>query len=171
MPLNRKFIAIVGPTAAGKTVMAIELAKEFSGEIICADSRTVYEGMDIGTAKPSKIQQKVVKHHLLDVITLDKPYSVAQFKKEAKQAMQDIRPLAHTDPLHMSTSGEVAGGGPDVDSFVHEVSGGTPSFDGNEVDLDTTMSAMAENAIQYGANARAASAKLAILKYVVSDGG
>jgi len=99
-----------------------------------------------------------------------KPKDV-DFMSAMSQAMQDIRPMAHTDPLHMSTSGEVAGGGPDVDSFVHEVSGGTPSFDGNEVDLDTTMSAMAENAIQYGANARAASAKLAILKYVVSDGG
>ena len=96
-----------------------------------------------------------------------KPKDV-DFMAAMSQAMQQSAPLAHTNRLHMGESGET--GGADVDSFVRQVSGGAPSFDGNEVDLDTTMSAMAENAIQYSANTRAASAKLALLKYVVSDG-
>jgi flagellar basal-body rod protein FlgB len=98
-----------------------------------------------------------------------KPKDV-DFMAAMSQATQDIEGLAHTHMMHMDTTGETNGKGAAVDSFVHRVAGGTPSFDGNEVDLDTTMSAMAENAIQYGANARAANAKLAILKYVVSEG-
>ena len=61
---------IVGPTASGKTAAAIELAKEVEGEIICADSRTVYKGMDIGTAKPTPEEQKEIPHHLLNVVIL-----------------------------------------------------------------------------------------------------
>lgn len=98
-----------------------------------------------------------------------KPKDV-DFVAAMSQAMQESAPLAHTNRLHMGESGETGDSGADVDSFVRQVSGGTASFDGNEVDLDTTMSAMAENAIQYSANTRAASAKLALLKYVVSDG-
>lgn len=73
-------IAVVGETASGKTALAIELAKVFDGEIICADSRTIYKGMDIGTAKPTLAEMKGIPHHLLDVIQSDQKYSAAQFK-------------------------------------------------------------------------------------------
>ena len=60
-------VVIIGETASGKTALAIELAQKFNGEIICADSRTVYRGMDIGTAKPTKEEQAMTPHHLLDI--------------------------------------------------------------------------------------------------------
>ena len=59
-----KLVVILGPTASGKSAMALELAQKFNGEIVCADSRTIYKGMDIGTAKPSIQEQQLVKHHL-----------------------------------------------------------------------------------------------------------
>ena len=61
-------IVILGETASGKSALALQLAQQFDGEIICADSRTIYKGMDIGTAKPSTAEQKLVRHHLLDVV-------------------------------------------------------------------------------------------------------
>ncbi len=78
-----KLVAIVGQTASGKTDLAIKLAHKFNGEIICADSRTIYKGMDIGTAKPSLGQQKMVTHHMLDIIEPSERYSVARFKSQA----------------------------------------------------------------------------------------
>lgn len=83
-------LVIVGPTASGKTALAIELAQKFNGEIICADSRTVYKHLDIGTAKPSPEEQKVVQHHLLDVVEPDEPFTASDFKKLASEAIQDI---------------------------------------------------------------------------------
>lgn len=83
-------LVIVGPTASGKTALAIELARKLNGEIICADSRTVYKYMDIGTAKPSRQEQAAVRHHLIDVIKPDEPFTVADFKKLALQAIEDI---------------------------------------------------------------------------------
>lgn len=86
-----KFIAIVGPTAAGKTDLAIGLAEEFEGEIICADSRTVYRGLDIGTAKPTFEERGRVPHHLLDIVDPGETLSVAAFKRLAEGAMAAIR--------------------------------------------------------------------------------
>ncbi len=98
-----------------------------------------------------------------------KPKDV-DFMAAMSQAMQSSESLDRTSHMHLDASGQF-GEASSPSAFVKEVAGGTPSFDGNEVDLDVTMSDMAQNAIQYGANARAATAKLAILKYVVSDGG
>lgn len=83
-------VVIVGETASGKSRLAIDLAKRFNGEIICADSRTVYKGLDIGTAKPTAAEQRKIKHHLLDIVTPDQPFNVAQFKKLAEEAIRDI---------------------------------------------------------------------------------
>lgn len=83
-------LVIVGPTASGKTALAIELAQKFDGEIICADSRTVYIGMDIGTAKPTKAERLAVPHHLLDVVTPDQQFTVANFKKLAEEIITNI---------------------------------------------------------------------------------
>ena len=84
-------IVITGPTASGKSALALELAERYSGEIICADSRTVYIGMDIGTAKPSTEDQLRVRHHLLDVVSPDERFTAADFQAQARVAIADIR--------------------------------------------------------------------------------
>ena len=85
-----KLIAIVGPTASGKTALAIRLAERFNGEIICADSRTIYKGMDIGTAKPSAEERARIPHHLLDLIEPNETLSAAEFKRLAEEAIAGI---------------------------------------------------------------------------------
>jgi tRNA dimethylallyltransferase len=87
---SKPLVVIVGETASGKTALAIELAQRFNGEIIAADSRTLYKGMDIATAKPTAQEQVAVKHHLIDVSTPDKPLTVSDFKQLANQAIKDI---------------------------------------------------------------------------------
>lgn len=83
-------VAIVGPTASGKSSLAITLAETFGGEIVCADSRTQYRGMDIGTAKPGPGEQRHVRHHLLDLIEPDETYTLAQFQDLAYQTIAAI---------------------------------------------------------------------------------
>lgn len=83
-------LAIIGQTASGKTALAIKLAQHFDGEIIAADSRTVYKGMDIATAKPTAAERAAVPHHLLDITTPDEPLNVADFQRLAMQAITDI---------------------------------------------------------------------------------
>lgn len=90
-PQRPRLLAIVGPTASGKSGLAVRLAKEFNGEIICADSRTVYKGMDIGTGKPTKEEQAAVRHHLLDLAKVDEFFSVADFKNRAVAVIKDIQ--------------------------------------------------------------------------------
>jgi len=82
-----KLLVILGPTASGKSDLAIKIAKLFNGEIISADSRQIYKEMNIGTAKPSKDAQ----HHLLDIIKPDKHFSVAQYKELAYKIIKDIQ--------------------------------------------------------------------------------
>lgn len=83
-------IVIVGPTASGKSALAIELARRHDGEIICADSRTVYKGMDIGTAKPAPAERAEIPHHILDVVTPDRIFTAAEFKRRALLWIDDI---------------------------------------------------------------------------------
>lgn len=85
-----KVIVIAGPTASGKTSLSIKLAKEINGEIISADSMQIYKYMDIGTAKPSIEEQDGIKHYLLDFVSPDERYSVAEFKKDAENAIEEI---------------------------------------------------------------------------------
>ena len=85
-----KIAAITGPTASGKTALAIELAKRLDGEIISCDSMQIYRGMDVGTAKPTKEELKSVPHHLIDILPADAPYSCSDYVKDAEKAIQDI---------------------------------------------------------------------------------
>lgn len=86
MPKNKpKIIVIVGPTASGKTDLAIELAKKFNGELVSADSRTIYKGMDIGTGKDNSFP-----HHLLDVVEPDQTLTLADYKAKALVAIKAI---------------------------------------------------------------------------------
>lgn len=88
--MTSPLVVIVGETASGKSALALELAQRYEGEIICADSRTVYKGMDIGTAKPTLADQEKVQHYGLDLITPDCYFSAAQFQHIANEAIGDI---------------------------------------------------------------------------------
>lgn len=83
-------ILIVGPTAVGKTELAIQLAEQLNGEIISADSRLFYRGMDIGTAKPSRVELARVPHHLIDIANPDETLSLAMFQQKARDTIADI---------------------------------------------------------------------------------
>jgi len=85
-----KILVIVGPTASGKTSLSIQLATEFSGEIISADSRQIYRGLDIGSGKVTKAEMAGVPHHLLDVIDPKDTYTADDFKQAGKQAITEI---------------------------------------------------------------------------------
>lgn len=91
MASKPRLIAIVGPTASGKTSLAIEIAKNWNGEIICADSRTIYKGMNIGTAKPTSEEQVLVPHWGLDLVEPGEAFSAADFQRYAKSAIADIQ--------------------------------------------------------------------------------
>ncbi len=85
-----KIIVILGPTASGKSSVAIKLAQKNNGEIISADSRQIYRGMDIGTGKITKQEQKLTKHWMLDIVSPKTNFSAAQFKKKADKIIKDI---------------------------------------------------------------------------------
>lgn len=84
-------IVIVGPTASGKSALALDLAERYNGEIICADSRTIYKGLDIGTAKPSREDQARVPHWGLDLVAPGESFSAADFQAYARQKIAEIR--------------------------------------------------------------------------------
>ena len=84
-------VLLMGPTAAGKSTVALALAARFGGEIVSADSAQVYRGMDIGTAKPDPATRAAIPHHLLDLIAPTEAYSAARFRDDALAAMNDIR--------------------------------------------------------------------------------
>lgn len=85
-----KLAALVGPTAVGKTKLSLELAQHLNGELISCDSMQVYKGMDIGTAKASPQERAAVPHHLLDICQVTDTFTVADYQKKAKQAIQTI---------------------------------------------------------------------------------
>ncbi len=88
--MKPKVIAVAGPTACGKTKLAIELAKERNGEIVSADSRLVYKGFDIAAAKPSTEEREGIPHHLIDIVEPEFDYSAGNFYDDAKKAIEDI---------------------------------------------------------------------------------
>ena len=119
-----KIIVICGPTASGKTALSIQLAKKINGEIISADSMQIYKDMDIGTAKPSPDEMNGVKHYLIDNVSPTIRYSVANYKKDALSAIQEILEKGKTPII-------VGGTGLYVDSLVNGI-----EYDDIEIDLD-----------------------------------
>jgi len=108
-----KLLVIVGETASGKSKLALELAKQFNGEIISADSWTVYRGFNIGTAKPSVEEQAQVAHHLLDIADPRVGYSAAEFKRRASEVIIDINNRGNLPIL-------VGGTGLYIDSVIYD---------------------------------------------------
>lgn len=89
--MHRKLcLAIVGPTASGKTGFAVEVAAKLGGEIVCVDSTTIYQGFDIGTSKPTAEQRKAVPHHLLDILAPEAAFSAFDFVAKARGVIEDI---------------------------------------------------------------------------------
>lgn len=88
--LKKKVIAIVGPTAVGKTRLSIEIAKKYNGEIISGDSMQVYKEMDIGTAKVSEAEMQGIPHHMIDIKNPDESFSVVEFQKLVQHHIDDI---------------------------------------------------------------------------------
>lgn len=88
--IKNKIIVILGPTASGKSELAVKIAKKIGGEIISADSRQIYRGMDIGTAKPTKKEIAGIKHHLIDIKNPDENYTVAEYKRDAVNAIEKV---------------------------------------------------------------------------------
>lgn len=121
-PDHPPLIVIVGETASGKTATAIKLARQVNGEIICADSRTVYRHMDIGTAKPTTAEQNAVTHHLIDVVTPNQSFSAVQFKRLAQKCIQAISQSGKTPIM-------VGGSGLYIDSILYDLQfGGKPDY-------------------------------------------
>lgn len=121
---KQKVIVICGPTASGKTALSIELAKQINGEIISADSMQIYKDMNIGTAKPTKEEIQGIKHYLLDFVSPEVRYSVAEYKKEAKKAIKEIL-LKGKVPII------VGGTGLYIDSLIYEIEYPNIEFDKN----------------------------------------
>ena len=90
MMKKNPIVAVVGPTASGKTALAVEIAKELGGEIISADSMQIYRNMDIATAKPTDEEKQGIPHHLMDFLEPSESFSVARFCALAKEAIKDI---------------------------------------------------------------------------------
>lgn len=88
--VSRALIVIVGPTAVGKTELALRLCEEFGGEVISADSRQTYKGMDIGTAKPTVEERRRVPHHLVDLIEPDEGFTLVQYQEKAYEAIDGV---------------------------------------------------------------------------------
>ena len=88
--MNQKLIAIVGPTASGKTRLSVELAKKYNGEILSFDSMQVYKGMDIGTAKPTVEERQGIVHHMFDVVDPREDFSVSRFVEQADPIVEQI---------------------------------------------------------------------------------
>ena len=109
-----KVIVICGPTASGKTALSIELAKKINGEIISSDSMQIYKDMDIGTAKPTEEEMQGIPHHLIGFVEPDKRYSVAEFKKDAEAAIEEIIAKGKTPIV-------VGGTGLYVDSLIYGI--------------------------------------------------
>ena len=93
--LGRKLVVILGPTAAGKSQLAVKLARDFQGEIVSADSRQIYKGLDIGTGKIRPEEMEGIPHHLLDIVSPKEQFDVVQYQEKAYQAIEAILQRNH----------------------------------------------------------------------------
>ncbi len=122
--MKDKVIVICGPTASGKTALSIELAKKVNGEIVSADSMQIYKDMNIGTAKPTIEEMQGIKHYLLDFVSPDERYSVADYKIDAKKSIKKILKEGKIPII-------VGGTGLYVDSLIYEIEYPNIEFDEN----------------------------------------
>ena len=111
---KEKVIVICGPTASGKTALSIELAKKINGEIVSADSMQIYKEMDIGTAKPTLDEKQGIPHYVMDCISPEQRFSVADYKKMTKEAIKNILEKGKRPII-------VGGTGLYVDSLIYEI--------------------------------------------------
>lgn len=88
--MKRKIVILTGPTAVGKSDLAVKLAKRFSGEVVSADSMQIYKGMDVGTGKITEAETEGIKHRMIDVVTPDESYSVGRFVSDASREINNI---------------------------------------------------------------------------------
>lgn len=133
----KKVVAIVGPTAVGKTALSIRLAHDLAGEVISGDSMQVYRHLDIGTAKVTPAEQAGVAHHLIDICNIDERFSAADFQERAKQAMTEITNRHHL-PL------VVGGTGFYVSALVDNLQLGGDYFDKHSQQIRQKWQAVAE---------------------------
>ena len=117
-------IVICGPTASGKTALSIELAEKINGEIVSADSMQIYKDMNIGTAKPTVEEMKDIKHYLIDCVSPSVRYSVADFKRDAIYAIEEIIKKGKTPIV-------VGGTGLYIDSLIYGI-----EYNEMQVDLE-----------------------------------
>lgn len=117
---NRPLVVVVGPTASGKSALAMQIAHKYDGEIIAADSRTIYRGLDIGTAKPTSQDRQKIPHHLLDLRNPDESFNAAEFQKLANAAIEDIQKRGKLPIL-------VGGTGLYIDAVIFDYTFGTPA--------------------------------------------
>lgn len=113
--IKKPLVVLYGPTASGKTELALKIALKHQGEIIAADSRTIYKGMDIGTAKPSKKERALVPHHLLDILEPSETFTAYDFKERAQKVIGEITARHHLPIL-------TGGTGLYIDSVVFDYS-------------------------------------------------
>ncbi len=119
---KEKVIVICGPTASGKTALSIELAKKINGEIISCDSMQIYKDMNIGTAKPTREEMQDIKHYLIDFVSPDERYSVADYKRDSKKAIKEIIKKGKVPII-------VGGTGLYIDSLIYEIEYKNIEFD------------------------------------------
>ena len=121
---NRKVIVIIGPTAVGKSRLAVDIAQNISGEIVSADSIQVYRGLNVGTAKPTEEEKKGIPHHLIDVVDADYSYSVAEFNENARKCIENILDKGKIPVV-------VGGSGLYINSLIYDM-----DFSGEGADID-----------------------------------
>ena len=97
--LSSRLLAIIGPTGSGKSALAMEVARRVGAEILSVDAMQIYQGMNIGTAKPSAAEQRKIRHHLLNWVRPDETFSVARFVALANEVIADARALAKKNKL------------------------------------------------------------------------
>ena len=115
-------IAVVGPTASGKSDLAVEICLKFNGEAVSADSMQIYKGLDISTAKPSEEEKKGVPHHMMDFLDNTETFSVAEYQKLAGECIRDIHSRGKLPVI-------VGGTGLYIDTLLNNVQLTEDSFD------------------------------------------